>query len=223
MSASLSKLLTNAITFPGSVVVYSGVAHKQSTQVYNALLGWWGMSYTIDAPPPGQVLWYSFFIDWQMWTWNSWGPHNSSNKQMRVDFSLNWRWELIANPFFFPDPLPLFMTDFGHYAFYSSVAPGGSGFNAGWIVPAKSVVLTADSKESDPNPLQLLLGTNVNGNLRLWWRGQLTNMLVNGQEAHGYTAGGSPSVRDIFWSCAVVLPRVPDVSPPNAGGVSVMG
>lgn len=219
-SASLTRLLTSNEPYPGSVMVLSGIARSQSQQLYNGQRGWWGRVYTIDAPPPGKVLWYSFFINWQVWSWNSRGPYNGSGSQLRVDFGVSWRWELIANPYYFPEPLPRFMTDFGRHEFYSSVPPGGSGFNASWIVPSRTVTLAADSKESDPTPLALLLSTRVDGNLRLWWRGSMSDLVVNGQEAHGYTGGGWPG--DIYWACAVVPSRVPDVGPVVApSGVNV--
>jgi hypothetical protein len=213
-SASLTKLLAKSGPYPGSVVVLSGLARRETDQLYHRAVGWWGRIYTIDAPPPGRVLWFSFFTSWQIWNWNCYGPYNDSNTQLHVDFGISWRWELIANPFFFPEPLPRFMTDFGRHEFYSSVPPGGSGFDASWILPSRTVTLTPDSKESDPTPLQLLLATNVNGNLRLWWRGTLSDAVVNGHPPSfgiGGSATGWPG--DIYWSCAVELPRVPDVGP----------
>ena len=104
------------------------------------------------------------------------------------------------------------MEDGGRYEFYSSVPPGGSGFNASWIVPPKTNTLTADSKETDPNPLQLLLATKVGEGLRLWWRGTVSDPRVNGQSPYGgWLLTGWPG--DIYWSCAVVPPRLPDLGP----------
>jgi hypothetical protein len=207
-SASLTKLLANVGPYPGSVLIQSGIAHD-SGQLYNAPVGWWGMAYKIDAPPPGQVLWFTLAFNWQIWTWNCFGPGNDSSSQKRVDFGASWRWELIANPYYFPEPLPRFMTDFGRYEFYSSVSPGGSGFNAAWIVPARSVTLTPDSKESDPTPLELLLGTQVSGKLRVWCRGNTSDLIVNGQQPYAYTIGGRPD--GLYWSYAVRLSRFHDV------------
>jgi hypothetical protein len=34
------------------------------------------------------------------------------------------------------------------------------------------------------------MATRVDGNLRLWWRGSMSDLVVTGQEAHGYTAAG---------------------------------
>ena len=77
-SASLTKLLANSGAYPGSVVVLSGLARRETQQLYHRALGWWGQIYTIDAPPPGRVLWFSFFIPWQVWNWNCYGPSNNS-------------------------------------------------------------------------------------------------------------------------------------------------
>jgi hypothetical protein len=219
-SASLTKLLTNSQPYQGSAVVLSGVARTQGQQVYNSQFHWWGQTYTIDAPPPGKVLWYSFFINWQIWSWSSSGPQNGSSSQLRVDLAATWRWELIANPYLFPEPQARFMTDFGRYESYTSVPPGGSGFNVSWVVPSKSVTLSADSKESDPTPLEMLLATKVDGNLRLWWRGTMSDQIINDWE-YGFPLGfGRPD--EIYWSCAVVPPRLPDVGlrvPPGGSNV----
>ena len=98
-SASLTKLLANGGRHPGSVVVHSGIARRVG-QLYSAPSDWWGEAYSIDAPPPGRLLWFTLSFNWQIYTWNSWGPSNDSSSQMRVDFGVSWRWELIANPYF---------------------------------------------------------------------------------------------------------------------------
>ena len=103
------------------------------------------------------------------------------------------------------------MTDSDRYEFYSSVAPGGSGFNAAWIVPARSVTLTPDSKESNPTPLALLAGTQVNGQLGLWFRANCSNLIVNGRQASGYTVNGWPY--GLCWSYAVMLSPLGDLEP----------
>jgi hypothetical protein len=189
----------------------SGVARPQSQRPYKALLSGWGQTYTIDAPPPGKVLWYSFFFPWQIWDWNSFVPSNNSGSQRRVDFELRWVWQLMAHPYYFPEPIWL-TGDSGRYEFYSSVPPGDSGFDASWILPARVATLTADSKQSDPTPLELLLSTKVDGNLHLWWRGDVSDLLIDGKEPHGgYTINGSPG--EILWSCAIVPPKIPDFGP----------
>jgi len=214
-SASLTKLLANSGQYAGSVVVLSGLARQETQQLYRRDTGWWQRTYTINAPPPGKVLWFSFFIPWQVWNWDCWVPYNNSPTQLRADFGITWHWELIANPFYFPAPLARFMDDVGRYEFYSSVPPGREGFNASWIVPSRTVTLTPDSKESDPTPLQLLLATKGRWNLLLGWRGSMSNAVVNGQEPSIGLIGGSPNgwPSDIYWSCAVDLARVPDVGP----------
>jgi hypothetical protein len=90
------------------------------------------------------------------------------------------------------------------------VPPGGSGFNAAWIAPARSKTLTPDSKESDPTPLQLLLSANQNGVIPLWFGMQFDDLVIDGQTAHGYTISGGAG--DFYWSYAYTAKR-PGVGP----------
>jgi hypothetical protein len=216
-TAALTRLMTKAGAAAGPVLINSGIARNVG-QLYNSPFGWWGQAYQIEAPPPGQVLWFTLAFNWQIYHWNAAGPANNSDRELRVNFGASWRWELVPHPQLFPEPLPRFMADSDRYEFYSSVAPGGSGFDVAWIVPARSATLTPDSKESDPTPLELLLRSQLNGQIRLWLRGQTSDLIVNGQDPHfAFAIGGVPD--GLYWSYAVALSRIPDVGPAigNAG------
>jgi hypothetical protein len=187
---------------------------QPSFQTYAAAPSWeWGYAFDFPVPPKGRVLWFQLSVDWFLWEWREPGPANHSNKPTRIDFGVSWAWELVANPHYFADPLPRFVDDSNRYEFYTSVSPGSSGWSAGWIAPTRTVTLTPDSKESDPTPLALLLGTKVDGALRLWYRGRASEFVINGTSVpSGWIYGAAPDT--IHWSWAVELPRATDATAP---------
>jgi hypothetical protein len=188
----------------GPIAVQSGSV-QPALQTYAAPSSWsWGYSFDFPAPPPGRVLWYQFSVDWFLWEWREFWPVNKTNRAMRIDFGVSWAWELVANPFYFTEPLPRFVHDAGRYEFYTSISPGSAGWSGGWITPTMSATLTPDSKESDPTPLALLLGTRVNDALRLWYRARAFDFVVNGKSLRsGWLYGGAPNT--IHWAWAVEL------------------
>lgn len=205
-SARLTNLLIK-IAPSAPVIVQSGLARRAS-RFFGPPIGWSGWAGSMPAPPPGsQVLWVTFSVDWQIYTWKSWGPANNSDRVRRVDFGVSWRWRITPNPYYVPEPLPEFIGDSGRHEFYTSVVPGGSGFDAAWIAPARSKTLTPDSKESDPTPLQLLLSAERNGVIPLWFGLNFSNLLIDGHEAHGYTIWGG--AEDFYWSYAYTMARRP--------------
>jgi hypothetical protein len=216
-AASLTRLLSRPDR--GPVILESGSV-RPSLQTYSAPLSWgWGYAFDFPAPPVGHVLWYQFSVDWCLWEWREFGPANNTSTSMRIDFGVSWAWELVANPYYFTDPLPRFVDGSDRYEFSTSISPGSAGWSAGWIAPTRTVTLTPDSKESDPTPLALLLGTKVDGSLRLWYRGRATEFVVNGRSVPGGGIyGAAPDT--IHWAWAVELPRVSDataaVQPPLA-------
>jgi hypothetical protein len=200
-SEELSKRLAEIKGPRGRVVSLSGIARRDVT-VSPRWQGWSGEAYAIPAFPPGDIVWMAFSIGTQIFTLHSPGPINGSSGNLRVDFNLEWRWELIANPFYFPEPRARFATDFGRFGFYTSVPPGGNGFDAAWIVPGQTTVIS-DSKENDPSPLEQLLATKVDGFYRLWFRHQFPELIANNAEVPFFTV--TPDPEPPLWSATIHL------------------
>lgn len=216
--ATLTDLLAAAgrARRPGAVVVCSGIAHRASRPHTYLSSAWpppgWGMwLWDIPAPPPGEVLWFTLEFASQWWRWASFaGPTNNSGYYKHVEFGLAWRWMLVPDPYTIPG-YPALMDDSNRYEFYASEPPGGNGFTAWWVHPYRSVTLTPYGKEADPNALATLLATERNGELRLSYAYNFSDITVNGKEARGYTISGGPDT--LFYSYAVVVPRAPKVEP----------
>jgi hypothetical protein len=206
-SAALTKLVRQSA---GPVVIQSGTVQASPHTYYSWPIGWAGDFFSITAPPPeAQILWFTIAFDWRLWEWRYAGPKNSTNKSLRIDFGINWEYELVPNPFYTTSP-GRFMRESDRHEGYTSVSPNSSGFNAGWVVPANSVTLTPDSKESSPTPLQLLLAASVNGVIRLAYRWRTSNEVIrmNGKEIRGWAYGIYGGVDYIHYSYAMVLPKV---------------
>ena len=212
-SASLTELLKTAGTSP--VMTQSGIV-QPSSHFARPRLHWPGWAGEMPAPPPrSKVLWVMFSVDWQIYTWNSFGPTNNSNSPIRLDCGITWRWHITPNPFYFAEPLPEFILGAGRQTFYTSVSPGAVGFEAAWIAPAASKTLTPDSKESDPTPLAMLLACRTNGMIPLWFGMDFSDVTVNGNAAGGYAIGGGAN--DFYWSYAYIPGRqLPVISPTDA-------
>lgn len=192
----------DALKLPhGRIVTLSGVGTSEPNTPRHGSL-WPGHEYSIPAFPPGDVLWLGFTVPTQIFTVNSPGPINNTSQSMRMDCTLEWGWELIANPFYFPAPRARFATDFGTFAFYSSVSPGSVGFSAAWIVPGQTTVLT-DSKENDPSPLDQFLGTLVDGRYRLWFRHKAEQLIVNHEPSLWATSDPPPEAP--HWRATIAL------------------
>ena len=203
-AASLTKLLPQG--GGGTVSIHSGTV-QASPGRRSYQWGWSEDYFSINAPPEGRVLWFVIAFDWRLWEWRvGYGP-NTSNKSIRVDFGISWEYELTADTRYFNEPWPRFMRESDRHEGYSSVSPGASGFNTAWIVPGNSVTLAADSKESSPTPLQLLLNSKVDGKLRLAYRSRSSNHIVNGDDPHqgwGFYCGADY----IHYGYAVEVPRL---------------
>jgi hypothetical protein len=93
-SALLTKLLASSGRHAGSVIARrASRASRLNGRITARSAG--GVESTRS---PGKVLSSSFFIPWQVWSWDSQFPYNNSHTELRVDFGITWRWELMANP-----------------------------------------------------------------------------------------------------------------------------
>jgi len=206
-SAALTKLVQQSA---GPVVIQSGTVQASPRTYSFPPWPWTGAFFSITAPPPeAQILWFTIAFDWQLWEWRNAGPTNSTSKSLRIDFGISWEYELVPNPYYTTSP-GRFMRESDRHEGYTSVSPNSYGFNTGWVVPANSVTLTPDSKESSPTPLQLLLAANVNGVIHLYHRWRMSNEVVriNGKEARGWAYFLYGGVDYIHYSYAMVLPKV---------------
>jgi hypothetical protein len=216
-NASLKHLLSAAgrVRQPGGIAIYSGVAQPSAGNLGNKLRseplpGWNWKRWTIGAPPPGsQVLWLTLDLATQWWKYRSnIGATNTSSHYMYVDFGITWRWMLLPDQYYVPGA-PASMQDVGTYEFYASLPPGDNTWTAWWVHPSRSVTLTPEGKESDPNALALLLRSERNGRLSLMFADQFPRerVLFNGYQAAGYSIAGGPSADSLHYSMAVVLPK----------------
>jgi hypothetical protein len=172
-----------------------------------------GVSFiSMEAPPPGQVLWLSLAINWHLFKWRRGNdPSNNSSRPMRVDFGSHWRWALITSPY--TTESILFMEDQGRYEHYTSIPPGGKGFDVSWLVPARTLTLTPDSKVSDPTPLELLLRTQVDGWFHLQLRTGGSDLVINGRPQEFPVGGYHSGVHGLNWSWAVRVQKRPVTKP----------
>jgi hypothetical protein len=220
-SARLTKLLTDASQLPGSIAIQSGSVSPSVGELYFGPPPEPGPNFSgesvgerkfwrIPAPRPGEVLWADLAFPWGVLRWQPWGRpvNNYSNHSMRVNFGLTWRWELFGDSTaYVPGPFPMFMTDFDRYEHYTSIPPGGRGIDVSCVLPARSVTLTADSKVSDPTPLEMLLrGVDDDGHIGVvkFLGGQ--DFVANGQKPFaGYITGGPDY---LYYTWAVRVPKV---------------
>jgi hypothetical protein len=234
-NATLKTLLAapGRIRHPGSIAVYSGVAQASAnTLLANAsdvpLPGWSWERWWIDAPPAGsQVLWLTLELATQWWHWDSCiTARNNTGRYKYADFGINWHWMLLPDQYYVPGA-PASMGDSGTYEFYASQAPGATTWTAWWVHPSRSVTLTPEGKESDPNALALLLRSEASGRLHFMFASDFpwAQVTFNGVEASCYSIGGGPRAGDLHYSMGVALPRagvivgdlqVPDAEPSKA-------
>jgi hypothetical protein len=217
-NATLKKLLAapGRARRPGALTVFSGIAQRSLSNISylgseNPLApGWGGWQWNIPTPPAGEVLWFTLEFASQWWKWVAYSLTNNSGHYKYADVALVWRWNLLPNPWEFPGWEP-FMADSAGYEFYASEPPGNSAFTAWWVEPYKSVTLMPSGK-LERDPLTLLLATERNGLLRLWYGYNISDLTFNGKEWHGagYIDGGPET---LFYSYAVVVPRAPVVEP----------
>jgi hypothetical protein len=189
-----------------AVVVHRGVARRSSSRLpSDDLTYWFGWSWYVPAPPAGQVLWFTLGLETQWWEWHAFpGGRNDTSHFLYADFGLTWRWMLLAQ-----QAGAQLIFDQNRYEWYASLAPGDNQWKAWWIHPARSVTLTPCDKESDPNPLALLLATESGGELEVRFAGDFpsSGVTVNGKEAHGYAIQGGPNT--LYYSYAVSVPKPP--------------
>lgn len=215
--ATLKALLTapGRIQQPGSIAIYSGTAQASA----NALLanasdaplpGWSWDRWWIDAPPAGsQVLWLTLELATQWWHWDSCiTTKNQSGRYKYADFGIKWNWMLLPDQYYVPGA-PASMADTATYEFYASLAPNAVTWTAWWVHPSRSVTLTPQGKESDPNALALLLRSEANGRLHFMFATDFPwkQVTFNGVEAHCYSIDGGPRAADLHYSMGVALPR----------------
>jgi hypothetical protein len=127
-----------------------------------------GYAFNVPAPPAGRLLWAEISFPWQYWEWDGWGPSNHSSSNLRIEGSVDCAWILTGNPSEFP-AAPEFMSDGGHFEFYTTVPPGGEGFSAAWLAePYEKTFPSKRSKVGVPSPLEQLLSVRDGNVLRLW-------------------------------------------------------
>ena len=85
-----------------------------------------GWAFDVPAPDPGaRLLWVEISTPWQFWEWSgSWS--NDSSNDVRIDGSVDWLWQLGANPNYFSGYLLSFMSGTGHFTFYTLVPPAAT-------------------------------------------------------------------------------------------------
>jgi len=94
----------------------------------------------------------------------------------------DWVWLLTGHPSIF-STAPIFLTDGGTYSTYTSVSPGGAGWDVGWLTPPSSGIYSSEPDKLDASmtsPLQRLLAMNVNGVLELWFALDIRNQKGGG-------------------------------------------
>ena len=185
---------------PASIIsVKSGIATRGQRLLTGGLPGF---RWDVPAPDPslGTVVWMTLGFDWAFYTWRSDRPTPTA-QPFRLTGSVDWRWVLTGHPSLFPDA-PIFLTDNGHYSFYMDIRPGGAGgFDVGWLAPPASGSYSGV-------PLQQLLATNVNAELKLWMGFDHRNIVLspNGGYALG---GGGPNVLYYSYAYAASVAGMP--------------
>ncbi len=133
--------------------------------------GMLGFRWEVPAPDASrQLLWIQIRFDWHFNGWKSEWPRNTGSRSTRVEGSLRWLWYLTGHPQFFPDA-PILLADSDKFEFYTSIPPGGRGWDVGWITPAKEGVFTAvpdKQDERNSSPLERLLSLQRGNTLELW-------------------------------------------------------
>lgn len=210
---------TKSLRRPGAVLVQSGIASRGSLVRRNSdpTFGTGGF-YHIPAPPAGEVLWFTFEFYSQWWSWDAPGPKNNSSYYKHADFALTWRWHLMTKPTFPPSGgHAIFMWDQNRYEFYASAPPGSGTYTAWWVTPYRGVTLTPYGKESDPNPLALLLGTERDGFLHVWYTFDYPEGTFMGKDISWWVGSrvNEPALTEpiLYYSRAVLVPQAPDVEP----------
>jgi hypothetical protein len=199
-----------------AVVVHRGVARGSSSRLRSFeddVSHWFGWSWNVPAPPAGQVLWFTLGLWTQWWEWLGPSGRNNTSHFLYADFGVTWRWMLLAE-LNGGAQLAQLMFDQNRYELYASLAPGDNLWRASWIHPARSVTLTPYDKESDPNPLALLLSTESGGELVVQFAGDFpsSGVTFNGKETHLYVIKGGPDT--LYYSYAVLVPK-PQIKFPN--------
>lgn len=216
-SAILKTLLAapGRIQRPGGIAIYSGVAQASANTLLAPpsdvpLPGWSWERWWIDAPPAGaQVLWLTLELATQWWHWDSSiAAKNKSSRYKYADFGINWHWLLLPDQYYVPGA-PASMEDSGTYELYASQAPGAITWTAWWVHPSRSVTLTPEGKESDPNALTLLLRSEASGQLHFMFATDFPweRVTFNGVEASCYAIDGGPHASDLHYSMGVAFPR----------------
>ena len=215
--AALKTLLAapGRVQQAGGIAISSGVAQAGANALLanpadQVLPGWSWDRWWIDAPPAGaQVLWLTLELATQWWHWDSCiTQKNTSGRYKYADFGITWRWMLLPDQYYVPGT-PASMEDGATYEFYASQAPNARNWTAWWVHPSRSVTLTPEGKESDPNALALLLRSEANGRLHFMFATDFPwdRVTFNGVEAACYTIDGGPRAADLHYSMGMVLPR----------------
>jgi hypothetical protein len=172
-----------------------------------------GWAFDVPGPDPGaRLLWVEISTPWQFWEWSgSWS--NDSSNDVRIDGSVDWLWQLGANPNYFSGYLPSFMSGTGHFTFYTLVPPGDVGFDVGWLADPNDQTFTDYTPvPGQPTALSDLLSTKVGDALRLWLSLGFFNAEINGKTWYGpgWFNGGTQSI-DVVYAYAGPPRPAPDL------------
>jgi len=201
---------------PHAVTLQSGLVQRGALQT-NAADHLPGFRWDVPAPQFNRILaWAAIWFDWQFWRWYSLGVKNTTSHSVHIDGSVDWRWVLTGNPFFFSDP-PILMEDSGHFTFETFIPAGGDGYDVGWLVPPKGETFMAGPA------LSQLLSLRQGSTLRLWFGVDLQHPMLHssgGLSGSGYAMGGGPNT--LYYQYAYVGPplNVADLDAILVAGVS---
>lgn len=154
-----------------AVMIQSGTVNRGAALRFSTL-GLPGFRFQVPAPDPNRtLLWVWMGFDWFFNGWKSSWPENTGSSSKRVEGSLRWVWYLTGHPHIFADP-PIVLSDGDGYEFYTSVPPGGAGFDVGWLARKKEGVFTSVPDKldaSNTSPLHRLMSLKQGNTLELWF------------------------------------------------------
>lgn len=159
------------IRLNGPVSVESGLVNRDALVSIAADRP--GFAWDVPGPDPTRtVLWASLGFDWQFYEWATLpGLVNDTNNNMNVSGGLIWSWYLSGNPYVFSRSW-VYLQEVGPFSFETFVAPGGDGFDVGWLTWPLSQTFSAIPDKTDASmtsPLQRLLAMESGGVLKLWF------------------------------------------------------
>jgi hypothetical protein len=165
-----------------AITIHSGTVARGAA-LRNLTLGLPGFRFQVPAPDANRtLLWVSMGFDWFFNGWQSSFPKNTGSSSKRIEGSLRWLWYLTGHPQIFADP-PILLSDSDGYEFYTTLPPGGAGFDVGWLTRKKEGVFTDVPDKQDPentSPLQRLLSLKQGTTLELWFAMDIQDQTPSG-------------------------------------------